>query len=146
MKYSLLVTSIAGALLTVAFSGTLFPNSTPTAFLVASGGIFMTMSVLTGNTMNTVSPEYLPTRVRGSGVALFLTAGRIGNLSAQIVNSFLAAGYASLLCGLATFTLALGSSLTYNISIEPKGKTLENAACSCEHKDSEVEISVSSYL
>ncbi len=131
----MLATSFSGVFITIAFSENVFARND--IVIIIPAGIFMALGVLTGNTMNTVSPEYLPTIVRGSGVALFLTAGRIGNISAQLVNSHLAAGHATLLCGLATFTLALGSFLTCGISVEPKGEILEDARFTSKCKNSE---------
>ncbi len=123
MRVAFISITIAGALLTLAMSGTVFPKTE--FFLSIPAGLFMSCAVLLGNTLNTVSPENLPTAMRSDGVALFLTIGRCGNITSQLVNTYLAAGMATLLCALGTFALALGVLLTFSISLGASGKILE---------------------
>ncbi len=104
-------------------SGKVFPKTD--LFLAIPAGLFLSCAVLAGNTLNTISPENLPTSARSGGVALFLSIGRCGNITSQLVNAYLAAGMPTLLCALGTSALALGVPLAFSISFETSGKILE---------------------
>ncbi len=118
---------MTGVIFSLALKGS---NNIPrsSVVLIIPAGMFMAVVVVTGNTLNTVSPELLPTRARGSGVALFLTIGRLGNMSSQVVNSFLSEGKAFLLCIIASSFLALATALSFRTRIEAKGKVLERVS------------------